>query len=287
MRNRTILGVMALATLVAVAACGDDADTTPATEPLVPPADSTLPPAGDGYEHPTGADDAVVRIGFDGGYTTPEIVFQSLPTVLVTGDGRVFQQGPVIAIYPGPLLPNVQVRSITEAGIQQLLAKADAAGLFEERTYAPNDLIADAPDTVVTITAGGRTVEHRAYALGLMGEEADEARRSLADFVTDVQALVTAPADDVLGPEATFEPDTFLVRALIVGDWSGDEGVEPSVVDWPAEAGVSLAGEPECLEVPASAVSELFEAANQLTWFAQDGVTYQLFVKPLLPGDGC
>jgi hypothetical protein len=283
MQRRTFLGLLAVTPLIGLAACGDDSSSTPTT---VPPIDSTLPEP-DGFDHPTGPDDVVVRIGFEGGFGTPEMTYVNVPVVLVSGDGRLFQQGPVIAIYPGPLLPNIQERPISEAGIQQLLALADSAGLLQERTYERNDLIADAPDTVVTINADGQTFTHRAYALGLE-DETDEARRALAQFVTDAQALVNGPESDVVGPEKAFEPDTYLIRALIAGDWAGAEGdPEPRVVEWPAEASVSLAGEPECVEVPADEFGGLFAEADQLTWFAEDGISYQVFVKPRLPGDSC
>ena len=103
--------------------------------------------------------------------------FLNLPTLLVTGDGRLIVQGPQIEIYPGPLLPNLQVRTISEAGIQQLLAtgrRARPAHAFVEYTDPTN--IADAPYTVVTISANGDTFVHEAYVLGLGGDgtESDE-----------------------------------------------------------------------------------------------------------------
>lgn len=291
MRTRSLLGLLAIAPLVLAAACGDDSSTSPAT---APPADSTLPePAGPSgeYDHATGADDVVLRIGFEGGFVTPEMTFQDLPLVLVTGDGRVFQQGPVPAIYPGPLLPNVQVRTISEAGIQSLLGLADEYGLLAERTYERPDMIADAADTVVTINANGESFEHRAYALGMddgpEGTDTDERRLALADFVREVQEYAVGPESDELGPESAFEPDAYLVRTLIAGDWSGDDGIEPTVVEWPAEVSVRLDGEIECAEIPADEVAELFADANQLTWFAEDGISYQVFVTPQLPGGGC
>ncbi|CAN5448383.1 hypothetical protein BH23ACT3_BH23ACT3_09760 [soil metagenome] len=291
MRTRSLLGVIAIVPLL-LAACGDDRTTAPAT---VPPPDSTLPEPDrtddGGYQHPTGADDVVLRIGFEGGFVTPEITFQDLPLVLVTGDGRLFQQGPVVAIYPGPLLPNVQVRTVSEAGIQSILGLADQYDLLAEHTYERPDMIADAADTVVTINAGGETFEHRAYALGMGGgpddTETDERRIALADFVREIQEYAVGPESDELGPESAFEPDVFLVRTMLAGDWSGDDGIEPTVVDWPAEVSVRLDGEIECAEIPADEVAELFADANQLTWFAEDGNSYQVFVTPRLPGGGC
>jgi hypothetical protein len=50
----------------------------------------------------------------------------------------------VVAIYPGPLLPNLLQRSITETGIQRLLDLADEHGLLGDVTYARPDNIADA-----------------------------------------------------------------------------------------------------------------------------------------------
>lgn len=284
MQRRSFIGLLAITPLVGLAACGDDADSTPAT---VPPVESTLPPADEGYEHPTGSDDVVVRITYEGGFTTPEVNFQNLPSLLVSGDGRSFQQGATILIFPGPLVPSVFERPISEAGIQQLLGLADAKGLFSERTYARNDQIADAPDTVVTINVDGQTFVHRAYALGIDGDETDEGRRALAEFVAEAQELVGGPADDIVGPETAFEPDSYLVRGLVVGDWAGEDGIEPRLVDWPADASISLAGEPGCVEAPAAEFAELFETADQLTWFVEGGNTYQVFVKPRLPGDSC
>ena len=46
----------------------------------------------------------------------PESQFTWLPYALITADGVVVTQGPVPAIFPGPLLPNLQGAPISEAG---------------------------------------------------------------------------------------------------------------------------------------------------------------------------
>ena len=141
--------------VLTLAACGDDgqdagsldsvpAPTTPTTVP------GTTAPGASPIEHPVGADDVVLRIGYEGGFVPVEVMFQNLPTLLVTGDGRLIVVGPVPEIYPGPLLPNLQVRTISEAGVQQLLAMAADHGLLTQREYDNPTNIADAPDTVVT-----------------------------------------------------------------------------------------------------------------------------------------
>lgn len=280
-----------------LAACGDDSEpaadepidtvvdttvapTTPAT--TAPP---TAPPTtvADGYEHPTGADEVVVSIAYEGGFMTMEATFAQLPSLLVTGDAREFSLGPQIEIYPGPLLPNVQLADIGEAGIQELLALADEHGLLQDREYDADTNVADASDTVVTISANGETYVHRAYALGLGGgpgmtEETGD-RAELQAFVD--AALMT------LGTSETeaFEADAYLVRSFPIDDVSGYE-IEPTIVEWTVD-GVDLAAASDCVEIPADQVADLFVDANQLTFFEQDGTTYQLAVKPQLPGDSC
>ncbi|HEY5875458.1 MAG TPA: hypothetical protein VIT64_09165, partial [Ilumatobacteraceae bacterium] len=58
----------------------------------------------------------------------------------------------------------------------------------------------------------------------------------------------------------------------------------PVVQPWPAETGIRLADATSCLAVAASDVQAVFDAANQLSFFEEDGVTYRLAVRPVLPG---
>jgi hypothetical protein len=295
--NHTLrfVSIPLVATLgLSLAACGDD-DAPPAasdsTDPTSPPTTpdttphTTAPDAG--VEHPVGADDVVLRIAYEGGFVPQEVAFLNLPTLLVTGDGRLIVQGPMIEIYPGPLLPNLQVRSITEDGIQQLLAMAAEHGLLTARDYTDPTNIADAPDTVVEISANGETYRHQAYALGLSGDgtESDELRQALADFVAEATGEWLYGENPELGPEQPYTGDTYLIRALEVGDYQGE--MEPTIVDWPATASVRLVDATDCATVPAAEVADLLTSANQLTFFAEAGITYQLAAKPQLPGDSC
>ena len=53
---------------------------------------------------------------------------------------------------------------------RSLLALADEHGLLADVEYTNPTNVADAPDTVVEISADGRTYTHRAYALGINAE---------------------------------------------------------------------------------------------------------------------
>lgn len=280
---------------LALAACGDDA-IEPAAQPAdsVPTPDTTAPPGATDapddalVEHPTGADEVVVEIGYEGGFMPVDAAFTQLPVLLVAGDGSQYVQGPQIEIYPGPLLPNVQVSDIGDDGIRSLLDLAADHGLLTDREYDSPDNIADAPDTVVTIHANGETYVHRAYALGIGGgpdgERETGERGELQAFV-DAATAGTIDGDPT-GGEQRFEPETYLVRATPVDDLSSYE-LEPTVLDWPTDVPLVLADAAECAAVPAAAVADLFTDATQLTFFVEDGVTYQLSVRPELPGDGC
>ena len=294
MKRRTSLPLVASFIAIGLSACGDDSVSAPATSPTtdvsVPPVatppDNTGPDdtGQGGVQHPTGADDVVLRIGYEGGFVPAEYIFMDLPVLLVTGDGRAIVQGPQIEIYPGPLLPNVQQRTISEAGIQALLALAEEHDLLRDVTYADDPTIADAPFTVVTISANGNTFEHKVYALGIAGDDTDEARARLASFVEQASDLVTAAGAGTLGPEEPFAAESYLIRATVADESTIGGDIAPTVVDWPADAPVRLADAGECATVPAETFAELFAAANQLTWFVDGGVTYQLIVKPRLPG---
>ena len=57
--------------------------------------------------------------------------------------------------------------------------------------------------------------------------------------------------------------------------------------EWPTDVSVRLADAAGCTVVPASEVGGLLASANQLTFFSEAGVTYQLLARPALPGSQC
>lgn len=290
---RLLAPVLATGALFVLASCGDDtsipgndqpSDSTGTIAPPVASVATTVPPtttAPSGFDHPAGADDVVVEIVFEGGFVPADFAFRNLPSVLVSGDGLQYSQGPQIEIYPGPMLPNVLVSDIGEAGVQELLSLAAEHGLLAPREYGRNDLIADAADTVVRIYANGEMYEHRAYALGMGIAQVNAETGDRAEL----QAFVEAAASAIPTDGASFGAETFLVRATPITDTSG-YNVEPTIEDWTVEA-VDLADASDCVAVPASEVQELFARASQLTFFVDDDATYEVWVKPLLPGDSC
>ena len=112
----TALGVPALAAMAGslstlLAACGDD---EAATEP----------------SYADGPNDVVLSIRYEGGFVPMGFAFVNTPTLLVSGDGRVFEPGMQTLEFPGPLLSPVMVRPISAAGIRKVIRLAGDAGLL-------------------------------------------------------------------------------------------------------------------------------------------------------------
>src|SRR3970040_1350886 len=60
---------------------------------------------------------------------TPELTRGRGPTYTLLADGRLIFDGPVIAIYPGPLLPNYQIARLGEEQLDEILALVERIGL--------------------------------------------------------------------------------------------------------------------------------------------------------------
>jgi hypothetical protein len=230
--------------------------------------------------NPVGANDVVLRIDAGvGGFTTPEYSFGSLPSLLVMGDGRAFSIGPVPAIYPGPMLVPVLLSKLSEAKVAELVTLATDAGLTGEipnyETGQPN--VTDVGSVIVTINSGGTTYEHSAYALGFEGESG-EPRKKLKAFVD--AALATD-----LGATEMYTPEQYAIwaRPMSLADFAGVDP-QPPVIPWPITTIDLTADAATCLAVNATDVQIAFEAATQNTLWEQNGATYAIAVRTVLPG---
>lgn len=287
-----LIGTPAVAALIA--ACGDNTvqpgDTSPGGGGT-PGSDTTTTVTG--ISHPTGAEEMLLRIGYEGGFVSPDMLFARLPTLLITGDGRAIVQGVVPAIYPGPLLTPLFQRSIDETGIQAVLALARDKGLLAAAPdYAvppEGPMVADAPDTVVEVAANGTSYRHQAYALGIDSDNSTPARNALNEFVIAMSDLPAVAGAEHVGNEEPFAPTSFRVRATPV-DPAQFTDPSPTIREWSADTGIVLAQASNCAVADATKVAALFAEANQLTFFTEADasgtlVTYQLAVVQVLPGD--
>lgn len=272
-----------------LAACGDpqaapiatNGTSVPATSPPTTAAPETVPPST--ISHPLGTDDVVLKLTYEGGLVPIGYFFSSVPALLVTGDGRAFRSAPVPGVFPGPLLPNVLVEQVGEVGVQAWLTDAKLFGLLgpvPDYSGAENT-VADATTTVLTINANGAQYAHSAYALGILDPETG-ARKNLQDAVNRIVG------DGAVGGE-TFVATGYRLQARAVDPSelvpTSNQPIQPTIVDWPVGTGVELAAATDCARVDASTVGSLFIDANQLTYFRDADVVYQLSVRGVLPGD--
>ena len=239
--------------------------------------------------HGRGKNDLVVSIGLTGGFAPPGAVFAAVPTLVVSGDGRLIVPGAQTQQFPGPLLAPLFERTIPEAAIQKILNFADASRLLQKPpVYVAELNVADAPSTAVVLSANGQTYTHSAYALGFDTPAQTPARQTLADFVAALSDVNKYFGAANLGDETRFVAEQYRVQARKI---STEEiaAIDPdhNTVAWPAASGVSLASAGQCVVVQAVDVQALFAAATQTTVFADKGVTYQLAVAAMLPGDTC
>ena len=293
MNRRSFLSAVAVAPiLAALAACGDPDQASVATEPGTVPATvpDTAPPttAPTGVAHPTGPDDVVLKLSYEGGFVPFGFAFVNTPTAIVSGDGRVFTQAAIPAVFPGPLLPSLLVRTIDEGAMQALLAIVGDAGLLAAAPdYSGGDNVADAPNTVLTVNAAGGSFVHSAYALGIGGADGTEsgARATLLDAVTKLSDTLLNSGTPVSGDQP-FVATAYRFQATPADPAQlGGQQPAPTVVDWPAGTGIALADAGTCARVDAASVGALFTDAKQNTYFKDGDVIYQLAVAGVLPGD--
>jgi hypothetical protein len=246
-------------------------------------------------------DTVIIRVDLEGGFVAPSVTYGRLPVVVVTADGRVITQGPQVEIWPGPLMPNLQVRTLTPAALASLLDQARQQGLLADASYDfPG--IADVPTTVLRITVDGVTSTVSAYALGEAGTD-DAMGQPLDPATADGRAAVRSFIDALTGlPDSAFSDEAAAYRAtslrLIATPYVPQPDADWQVVAWPL-ADLGTAGETplpgddslRCQVITGDDVATvlpLLEGANQQTPFRSGDADYTLVVRPLLPGEsGC
>ena len=238
---------------------------------------------------PTGAGEVVVQVMVAGGFVPVEAAVSEVPRVTVLGDGTVITTAPVIAIYPGPAITPLQSVQVPARTVDALVARAADLGLLAGELDFGQPPVADAPDTIVTITAGGTEHRHVANALGIedragagIGEQAAANRRALQSFVEATSELPPG--------ETMWEPPAIAVYTL--GDHMPDPELPQPAREWPlASPPATGPGVAPCTLVEGADVETLLAAldpANSRTPWMVGGEAKSLAFRPVVPGQpGC
>jgi hypothetical protein len=271
---------------------------------LVACADAPVDPGGGGIDHSTARDDVLARVVYEGGFTPIEWTYTNFPTFSLLGDGTLIRPGAQIELYPGPALPAISSLQVDEAGIQAILREALDA--MERIPGDLNDLgsmsVADAPTTVITVSAGGVDRTIRAYALAElndrpegMPEEEYRARVRLQELVTELGTLETWLPEGSLGPEASYDASA---ARLFIGKYRKVDDLLQEPAAWPLESPLASFGDAaddsglfRCGVVEGAdwaAVREVASRANELTPWTDGGARSSILFRPLLPNEtGC
>jgi hypothetical protein len=258
-----------------------------------------------GIPHPQG-DELVLRVEHRGGFVPAEYHLVRVPSFTLLGDGRVILTGAVPAIFPGPLLPPLLERRLTEAGMQAVLRAALESGQLDADAdwRGAASFVADASDEVFILNADGRRVTVSVYALGIadggewnLPQKERAAHAALAELSRKLHSLETwLPADAWADEEwRTFEADAIrLVVRNADGDQPGTDGLPFRIEPWPLPGDPVGFGEKagtdswRCGVVngpQAEAWYAALQGADQLTRWIGAGHRYQVLARPLLPDE--
>lgn len=256
--------------------------------------------------HPSG-DDTVLRVDFAGGMIR-DFFLTGFPPFTLTGDGRVIVPGAQIDIFPQPALPAVNVRTLTEEGIQAVLEEVASTGLFGSSVEfrGAQNFFADAGDTVFTLHAGGKDVTVTISALGALDPggnypgitEAElAAHRSLSRLMEglsnlDAQLPASAWADASWEP---YVPDA--IRLLVRNadaDPPDESGIANQLIDWPTDSDPATFGHEasdgtiRCGVVSGQDAKDWYAAlsgANGLARWVKGDHRYEVTVRFQLPDE--
>lgn len=309
--KRTAPGIALLLLLAACAAPGGAAPSSSSSaDPSVPASEGG---GGDDVGHPTGATDAILVVDTAGGFAMPSMVATRVPMLAVYGDGRVIMQGMQTLEFPGPALPPLIERTMTEDGIQALLSAIEETNLFTEDHAFTGAMavVADAADTVFTLRTDDREVTVSIYGLGTLdpamgippgvdqGEiQAHGILGRLNDALMTLDTWIPSDAWESEGWQP-YEPEAFrlYVRDVTGQPMDGGGDLQGQVREWPTDDDPAAFGEEvplfgdgsRCGVVDGEAgqlwLAEL-SVANQNTQWTDDGERrFSVLPRPLLPHD--
>jgi hypothetical protein len=285
-------------TLVTAACSSAGAATAPPSTASPSP---TPAPTQSGIDHPTGANDVVLRIEEGGGFVPIDFAASQAPIFTLYGDGRiVFQQ--LVETFPQPdangiTKPTPWRTAQLDAGqMEELLTFAlGPGGLGTARDSYMHPGVADMPNTIFTINAGGlkKTVLVNGIGMEQSGDPDDAARaqfKKLADRLRDFDQHGTI-STDVYAAAA--------YRAVLVEREVDPNVPGPSPAAWPwsdlkitdFKEGDGTNGPtfPHAAltrdQVNALKLGDVGGGAQGLIVKSPDGKTYSLTLRPLLPDE--
>jgi hypothetical protein len=297
--SRLRLASIGLLPIVLLAACvGTGGSPGASRGPGASPSPTESP--GPAIDHPSGATDVILRMATGGGFLAPGALLTEVPEFTLYGDGTVIFRDPATS-YIEPMRPDgiglrvpFQVAHLSEAQVQAILADAiGPGGIGTAREDYPPCCVADAPSTTFTIYSGGLEKVVTVGALGFDEPQSSPDAGARTAFAALARRLV---APNLGGATvADFVPGAYR-GILIEGQLDPSGTVEPRAWPWtsfgPADFTPSGAdGLPvptrtlTAADVAALHLEGVEGGANTISLKTDDGKTYLLALRPLLPDE--
>jgi hypothetical protein len=275
---------VALGILLALAAgCGSE--DAPAPTVPTPPAPPPVAPPPDTLDLPDDPEVVFLEIWQLPGFVPIEFALGRPPQYVVTVGGDVYYEGPTIAIFPGPLLPNIQRGEFSTEDLEAVIAATAATGVSQVVTEenigqpATGPIIADAPTYEVLLRdrQGSHVLRIEAPGAGSHTDPRVTAVRDLMELLDRSSASVATEP---------YEGDRVQVYASI-----GPMHPDPSVLNerpWPLPDPPPGDGEGgfECRvydgQIASGLLAVLVEANHGTRWDYR-GTLHQLLARSLLP----
>jgi hypothetical protein len=308
-----------LVLLLVLAACGasgggggSDAPSpsAPASEEPPPSSDGGGESGNDGeIDHPQGSE-AVLAITWAGGMLHESMTVTQVPPLVITGDGRVIMHGMQTLEFPGPALPALIERRLTEDGLQQVLRALEDTNLFtgDLEVRGMNGMVADANDTIFTVRAAGLESVVTVYAISMLFPDMEPPPNMSADEL-EVYQVLSALHDRLMTLDAwlpadawatdtwvPYQPEAFRLYVRDVTGQPVEGGELPGQVrEWPtdddpAAFGAEIASFGDGTrcgvvegDLGATWLAELEEANQNTLWSYGEDARYTIGARPLLP----
>ena len=242
---------------------------------------------GGGPDLPEDPSAPVIQITSEGGFAPVDMILGRGPGYTLLSDGRLIYEGPTIAIFPGPLVPNYQVTTIDDQQMQLVLDLVDQMGLPEMDRKVDDSAasrVADATTEVITYWDTNGEHVYAVYALGIdLDQDPAPATAAFAE-------LLGLMGDLISGEAVPYEPDR--VR-IVAGPGYVNEEFE-DIRAWPlGSEGMSdwdsLPNGWMCQVFDPGVLAEFIDATQVTVWESPNTdlmpAPVKLLVRPLHPGE--
>lgn len=229
---------------------------------------------------PSGAPTVLFRASYQGGYTRAGTDQRSVPTMVLTTDGRLFRPGVTTQQFPGPAIHPVTITKLTATDLTTVTKLAGAAKLTTKLDLGMPPT-ADVPELSLNYKGFTNVVASAGVGESSLSPTQQANRKSIR---TLTEFLASRPGEKLYPPESVW------IGVVRYDDSNVDLSVKQNPQAWPPEAFDlrEMGGCKVVVGAQAKAAVAALARANDQTPFTSSGYTYTVLARPMLPGDpGC